>query len=80
MLWNEFPNSIRVLLNNKFVFQPFWQFHNGQITEQEFKDKLSEAKKSANTALAHNETAKLTSIVLQRLYTLRNQLMHGGAT
>ena len=80
LLWNEFPNSIRVLLNNKFVFQPFWQFHNGQITEQEFKDKLSEAKKSANAALAHNETAKLTSIVLQRLYTLRNQLMHGGAT
>jgi len=39
-----------------------------------------EAKKFANFALANNETAKLTSIVLQRLYTLRNQLMHGGAT
>ncbi len=80
LLWNEFPNSIRVLLDNKFVFQPFWSFHNGHITEQEFKDKLSEAKKFANFALANNETAKLTSIVLQRLYTLRNQLMHGGAT
>ncbi|MGS0497014.1 hypothetical protein ACU8V4_07320 [Pseudoalteromonas mariniglutinosa] len=42
---------------------------------------MSEAKKFANFALANNETAKLTSIVLQRLYTtLRNQLMHGGAT
>lgn len=80
LLWNEFPNSIRVLLDNKFVFQPFWSFHNGHIAEQEFKDKLSEAKKFANFALANNETAKLASIVLQRLYTLRNQLMHGGAT
>lgn len=80
LLWNEFPNSIRVLLNNKFVFQPFWLFHNGQISEQEFKNKFSEAKQFANIALAKNETAKLTSTVLQRLYTLRNQLMHGGAT
>ncbi|QLE07546.1 hypothetical protein HYD28_00385 [Pseudoalteromonas shioyasakiensis] len=80
LLWHEFPNSIRVLLNNKFVFQPFWSFHNGYITEQEFKSKFSEAKKFANFALANNETDKLASIVLQRLYTLRNQLMHGGAT
>lgn len=80
LLWHEFPNSIRVLLNNKFVFQPFWSFHNGYITEQEFKNKFSEAKKFANFALANNETDKLASIVLQRLYTLRNQLMHGGAT
>tara|TARA_Y100000310_G_scaffold184521_1_gene184647 strand:+ start:611 stop:841 length:231 start_codon:yes stop_codon:yes gene_type:complete len=30
--------------------------------------------------LANKETAKLTTIVLQRLYTLRNQLVHGVAT
>ncbi|WP_062565194.1 HEPN domain-containing protein [Pseudoalteromonas shioyasakiensis] len=80
LLWNEFPNSIRVLLSNKFVFQPFWQLHNKQITEQEYAQRFSDAKLAANYALANEETAKLTSIVLQRLYTLRNQLIHGGAT
>jgi hypothetical protein len=28
----------------------------------------------------HNDTAILLSIVLDRLYILRNQLVHGGAT
>ncbi len=80
LLWHEFPKSIRILLNNKFVFQPFWQFHNGQIEELEYKQRFNDAKRVANVALANKATAKLTSIVLQRLYTLRNQLIHGGAT
>ena len=80
LLWHEFPKSIRILLSNQFVFQPFWQFHNGQIEEKEYKQRFNDAKRVANVALANKETAKLTSIVLQRLYTLRNQLIHGGAT
>ena len=24
LIWKEFPQSIRILLNNKYVFQPFW--------------------------------------------------------
>ncbi len=80
LLWHEFPKSIRILLNNKFVFQPFWQFHNDQIEELEYKQRFNDAKRVANVALANKATAKLTSIVLQRLYTLRNQLIHGGAT
>ncbi len=29
LLWSEFTSSYRVLLDNKFVYQPFWDFHNG---------------------------------------------------
>jgi hypothetical protein len=29
-VWTEFTSSIRVLLANKFVFQPFWDFHNNK--------------------------------------------------
>ena len=71
---------VRVLLDNKFVFQPFWDFHNGKITEDEWKDRFSKAKASANYALAHKHTEQLITIVLQRMYTLRNQIVHGGAT
>ena len=28
-VWNRFSDSIRVLLDNKFVFQQFWNYHNG---------------------------------------------------
>ncbi len=80
LLWHQFSSSIRILLDNKFIFQPFWLYHNGQITEQDYLQRFSDARKAANHALANKETGKLTSIVLQRLYTLRNQLVHGGAT
>ena len=33
MVWQTFSGSIRVFLENKFVFQPFWDFHNGKISE-----------------------------------------------
>ena len=42
--------------------------------------KFSQAKTRANKALSQKQTDVLISIVLQRLYTLRNQLIHGGAT
>lgn len=34
LVWNEFPRSIRVLLNNRFVFQPFWDYHNANSARQ----------------------------------------------
>lgn len=80
LLWREFSSSIRVLLDNQFVFQPFWDFHNGKIPEQEWQTRFTKAKAAANYALATKSTAILTAIILQRLYTLRNQLIHGGAT
>lgn len=80
ILWHEFPSSIRTLLNNPYVFQPFWQYQNGLISQHEFEERFADAKRFANYALAHQESAKLTALVLQRLYTLRNQLIHGGAT
>ncbi|WP_438863884.1 hypothetical protein [Neptunicella sp.] len=80
LIWSEFSSSIRLLLDNKFVFQPFWEFHNGKLTEDEWKNKFSKAKAKANIALSNRQTDVLISVVLQRLYTLRNQLIHGGAT
>ncbi|MFD2577592.1 hypothetical protein ACFSTD_00995 [Novosphingobium colocasiae] len=29
MVWQRFPQEIRVLLANRYVFHPFWQHHNG---------------------------------------------------
>jgi len=80
LIWDEFTSSIRVLLDNKFVFQPFWDYQNGKLSENEWKKRLSKAKETANRALANKQSDLLVKIILQRLYTLRNQLVHGGAT
>lgn len=80
LVWSEFSSSIRLLLDNKYVFPPFWDYHNQKIDEATFKQRFDSAKAAANVALSRKQTDVVLSIVLQRLYTLRNQLIHGGAT
>ena len=83
LVWTEFPKGIRLLLNNQYVFQDFWHFKNGSLSEEEWKRRFAGAKKAANAALAAlaaRDTVTVLSIVLSRIYVLRNQLVHGGAT
>lgn len=80
LVWVEFSGSIRTLLNNKYVFRPFWDFHNGKLNEQEWQQQFTRAKLAANRALASNNTTTLLAKIFARLYEFRNQTMHGGAT
>jgi hypothetical protein len=80
LIWREFPNSIRVLLKNEFVFTDFWQHHNERLTAAEWESRFKKSRRAAELALAGGDTLQVLSIVLARLYVLRNQLIHGGAT
>jgi len=80
LLWKEFPGSIRLLLDNQYVFQDFWSFHNGKIDEPEWRRRFDDARRAAHAALGRRDTVTVLGIALSRIYTLRNQLMHGGAT
>ena len=78
-VWNEFSNSIRVLLRNHYVYEPFWTQQNNPSGEH-WRKSFDRENRAANAILAHSDTAAFLDIVFTRLYTLRNQLMHGGAT
>ncbi len=80
LVWVEFPKSIRMLLNNQYVFNDFWVFHRGDIAEEEWLERFAISKQLANKALAGNNAADVLVIIFSRLFTLRNQLVHGGAT
>jgi hypothetical protein len=80
LIWQEYSDKYRILLDNKFVFQPFWDYHNGLCTESEWQQRFSKHRSAANQALAQQDTAKFLGILFVPLYTLRNQLVHGGAT
>lgn len=80
LIWVEFSGSIRVLLDTEFVFESFWEFHRGKISEAEWKRRFEKGKRIAHAALAAGNSADLLAIVFNRIYTLRNQLIHGGAT
>ena len=80
LVWETFSGTIRLLLENRYVFQPFWNFHNGKISESSWEEDFARAKQKAKMALAHKDTDSVLLIVFDRLYTLRNQILHGGAT
>jgi hypothetical protein len=80
LVWTEFSGSIRLLLENPYVFYDFWSHQKGEITGDEWKRRFSVANAAVKKALSRRDTETVLSVVLSRIYTLRNQLMHGGAT
>lgn len=80
LLFRQFSGPIRTLIDNHFVFAPFWRALREHYPSERWKQQFSGSRKAAMTALMEKRTADLLSIVLDRLYVLRNQLIHGGAT
>lgn len=80
LVWKEFSGSIRILLDNPFVFHSFWEFQRGKISEADWQNRFASGKRQAQLALASNDSAAVLGVVFNRIYVLRNQLMHGGAT
>jgi hypothetical protein len=78
LLWNKFSGPVRMLVENKYVYSPFWDFQRGEARDWERGFERSIA--DANQALSKKNVNYLLRIVLDRLYVLRNQLVHGGAT
>jgi Apea-like HEPN len=78
ILWHQFSFSVRQLIESKFLFKPFW---DAQGNEQiDWKHRFEKSVESAMKFVSHNEVPELLIVVLDRLYMLRNQLIHGGAT
>jgi hypothetical protein len=78
LLWHKFSGPVRLLIANEYLFKPFWQYQRGNVVNWE---KLHlKSIEDANKYLAAEKTAELLKVVLDRLYVLRNQLIHGGST
>ncbi|MCI2285133.1 hypothetical protein L3081_19275 [Colwellia sp. MSW7] len=60
--------------------KPFWDYQNQKKTEAQWQDDFKTANAFAHKALGHKNTSAVLSVIFSRLYTLRNQTMHGGAT
>ncbi len=72
--------TIKELLENRFTFQPYWDYYNGKKELMEWDRAFKKARTQALIELNEGGTASLLEIIFDRLYTLRNQVLHGGAT
>ena len=79
-LFEQFSGPIRVLIENKYVFEPFWRDLREHDDSGRWQLQFDESKKLALRAVMANQTEIVLTIVFDRLYVLRNQLIHGGAT
>ena len=79
-VWEKFSQSIRLFLDNQYIFQPFWKFQNQVEGYEDWERSFSQSKQRFNLALADHDTKIVLSMLFDRLYVLRNQLVHGGAT
>ncbi len=78
LLWFKFSGPVRLLIDNKYAYKQFWDAQRGEKVDWERLFKQS--KIDSRNYLAHQQVAELLGLVLDRLYTVRNQLIHGGAT
>lgn len=82
-IWDNFSGSIRLLMNNEFVFRPFWQYQDGIEGYEDWADRFQRKLRTFNRIASRktdNDTKEALVLVFERLYVLRNQLVHGGAT
>ena len=79
-VWDQFSGPIRLLLNNQYIFHAFWDYHNGNENFVDWEESLNLSKRQINRAMREKNTVKILTTLFSRLYVLRNQIMHGGAT
>jgi hypothetical protein len=80
LLFSQFTGPVRTLVDNRFVFEPFWKALREHDASGRWEQLFADRKKQALDAMMSGRTGDLLAIVLDRLYVLRNQLVHGGAT
>lgn len=84
LIWTAFPGVIRNLLDNRYLFEGFWRHHRGDRDASgvlvDWQGPFERANAAAFQALGKQNTVEVLSICLSRIYMLRNQIVHGGAT
>ncbi len=80
LLFKQFTGPIRTMIQNKYVYEPFWKAYREHDSSNQWEERFKRSSKLALRSLMEGETGTVLSIVFDRLYVLRNQLVHGGAT
>ena len=79
-IWGNLLDQIKAVLGNRFVYEPYWKFRNGVVKHRNWKEQFDTARDEIEDAINHARTEEVLREMFCRLYTLRNQLLHGGAT
>lgn len=82
-IWHKSSGTIGRLLDNQYIFNPFWSHAKEKESNSDWEQQLkNEGRQVVDTVKEHRSesTKMILTTLFPRLYTLRNQLVHGGAT
>ena len=77
---DRFREGIHQLVDNRYVFMPFWKHSSGEEGYEDWKTRFAKEKRELGFNLENGKTVRVLLTVFRRLYVLRNQLLHGAAT
>ncbi|WP_439287204.1 hypothetical protein [Lonepinella sp. BR2357] len=80
IVWYDSRQAIGKLLDNKFLLKAFWDFHNGKISEIKYNNARAKSIQNFRLVLEDRNTAGILLFLFDRLYVMRNQIIHGGST
>lgn len=78
-IWKRFAGPVKNFLDNQYVFRPFWEHHNDDGPD-DWAEQFECSRRKAYRAALGRDTRTILIELFDRLYVLRNQIMHGGAT
>src|SRR3546814_1967065 len=73
-IWQRFSGPVRLLMENRYVFSPFWQHHNGIAGFEDWEARFKASSRTFAQAFQNGDSTRALSFVFDRLYVLRNQL------
>ena len=80
LLQNQVYDAVNTLLDNEYIYYAFWRYEKGEERFGEWEDTIEEQHAIVGHAFKNGDTYKIIKTLFERLYVLRNQLIHGGAT
>lgn len=80
IVFEKYSGPVRLLIDNRYVFEPFWRALREHDSSGQWEEAFSRSQRTALASIMGNQTQIVLAIVFDRLYVLRNQLVHGGAT
>ena len=80
LLWETYHEHIRILLRNQYAFRPFWQAVWDEARAVTWEQRFRKANQQFAYDRGNGRVDRVLKEVVLRLYTLRNQIIHGGAT
>ena len=79
-VFSTIPETIESIVENRYVYWRFWRHHNGDAGFGNWKRRLDDEVWDTKLDMKSGDAVRVLSTLFDRLYVLRNQLVHGGAT